>query len=172
MEKILVTGCAGFIGMHLCEDLLNDGYDILGVDDLNDYYNPLLKQERLKKLTYYENFKFLCKDISISMDVQKAVREYKPKKVINLAAQAGIRYSLVNPKLYIQANVVGFMNILEACIENEVEALSMHQAHQFMGIIKRLHSQFQIQLIDLFQYMLLPKDQMNLWHILIIIFMG
>ena len=123
MEKILVTGCAGFIGMHLCKSLLKDGSDVFGIDNVNDYYDPLLKKERLKQLDVYNNFKFSKIDISKRQDVDSAFNDFKPDKVVNLAAQAGVRYSLKNPHAYIESNVNGFMNILEGCRHHNVEGL-------------------------------------------------
>ena len=113
-KRILVTGSSGFIGMHLCKSLLDDGYKVLGIDNMNNYYDPLLKKNRLKTLKSYDNFYFVKEDISNAKELSYIFKEYKPKKVVHLAAQAGVRYSLKNPQAYIQSNVVGFMNILEA----------------------------------------------------------
>ncbi len=123
MEKILVTGCSGFIGMHLCIDLLNDGYIVKGVDNMNDYYDLALKKERLKLLYKYQNFTFDKLDISNLQDVEKVFKNFKPHKVVNLAAQPGVRYSIENPHVYIQTNVVGFVNIIESCIKFNVSGL-------------------------------------------------
>ena len=123
MEKILVTGSSGFIGMHLCKSLLEDGYQVVGIDNMNDYYDPALKEARLKELYLYDNFKFVKADVSDYPSVETAFTQFAPEKVVNLAAQAGVRYSLKNPQAYIQANVVGFMNILECCRHNKVKGL-------------------------------------------------
>ena len=123
MDKILVTGSSGFIGMHLCKSLLEDGYQVVGIDNMNDYYDPALKEARLKELYLYDNFKFVKADISDYPSVETAFKDFEPEKVENLAAQAGVRYSLKNPHAYIQANVVGFMNILECCRYNKVKGL-------------------------------------------------
>ena len=120
---MLVTGSCGFIGMHLCKSLLDDGYEVHGIDNLNSYYCPLLKKARLNQLLPYNNFSFSRIDISIEKDVKSIFKKIKPKKVVNLAAQAGVRYSLKNPGAYIQSNIVGFMNIIEACKNNDVEGL-------------------------------------------------
>ncbi len=119
-NKILITGCAGFIGFHLTQRLLSDGYSVVGLDNLNDYYDVTLKQARLNLLKQKEKFTF----VYASLEDQRAVEqvfsdEYIPT-VINLAAQAGVRYSLKNPRAYIDANIVGFLNILEACRHHEV----------------------------------------------------
>ena len=109
--------------MHLCKSLLDDGYKVLGIDNMNNYYDPLLKKNRLKTLKSYDNFYFVKEDISNAKELSYLFKEYKPKKVVHLAAQAGVRYSLKNPQAYIQSNVVGFMNILEACRFQKVSGL-------------------------------------------------
>ena len=121
--RILVTGAAGFIGMHLCKSLLEDGFLVFGIDNLNDYYDPDLKQARLVQLTTYENFTFSKSDIADMDALDNAFQSFKPNKVVNLAAQAGVRYSLVNPHAYVQANVVGIMNILECCRHHDIRGL-------------------------------------------------
>ena len=122
-KRILVTGSSGFIGMHLCKSLLDDGYKVLGIDNMSNYYDPLLKKNRLKTLKSYNNFHFVKEDISNSKEINYLFKEYRPKKVVHLAAQAGVRYSLENPQAYIQSNVVGFMNILESCRYQKVNGL-------------------------------------------------
>jgi UDP-glucuronate 4-epimerase len=122
-EKILVTGCAGFIGMHLCSSLLESGYLVLGIDNINEYYDSSLKLNRLKVLQNYEAFSFEKIDITDSIKLNNYFKINKPEKVVNLAAQAGVRNSITNPNSYIQSNVVGFMNILEACRHNDVKGL-------------------------------------------------
>ena len=122
-SRILVTGAAGFIGYHLCKSLLDDGFIVHGIDNLNSYYDPALKQARLDQLQSHPNFSFNKLDISNSDDLNKAFENFKPQKVVNLAAQAGVRYSLENPQAYIESNVVGFMNILECCRHHDVEGL-------------------------------------------------
>ena len=108
--KILITGAAGFIGYHLCKELLDEDNNILGVDNLNDYYDCKLKLKRLDQLKSYKNFKFEKIDISDRKLISVAFNRFKPKKVVNLAAQAGVRYSLENPYVYIESNIVGFLN--------------------------------------------------------------
>jgi len=109
--------------MHLCKSLLEDGFHVFGIDNFNDYYDPDLKQARLDQLSIYDNFTFSKSDIS-DMDVLDNVFiSFKPNKVVNLAAQAGVRYSLENPHAYVQANVVGFMNILECCRHRDISGL-------------------------------------------------
>ena len=121
--KILITGSAGFIGSALCLRLLDLGYEILGIDNHNDYYSPLLKEARLSR--HINNPKYIheCADISNKNVISDIFKKYKPQKVINMAAQAGVRYSLKNPTSYINSNIVGFLNILEGCRNNNVEHL-------------------------------------------------
>ena len=121
--KIMVTGAAGFIGHKLSMELLKRGDEIIGVDNLNDYYDPSLKEARLAQLTDHNAFTDLRLDIADREGMENAFKHYKPQRVVNLAAQAGVRYSLENPHAYIDANIVGFMNILEACRHHQVEHL-------------------------------------------------
>ena len=122
-ERILVTGAAGFIGMHLCKSLLDDNFEVLGIDNLNDYYDPKLKHTRLVQLTPYKNFTFEKIDISDRESLAKTFTDFRPQKVVNLAAQAGVRYSIENPYAYMDANLVGFLNIIELCRYNDVDGL-------------------------------------------------
>mgnify|MGYP003965374235 FL=1 len=122
-QKILVTGAAGFIGFHLSKSLLEDDYEVLGLDNLNDYYDPKLKQARLDILLKYPNFRFEKIDVAHREPLTKAFTNFKPKKVINLAAQAGVRYSIENPYAYMDSTLVGFLNIIELCRHNDVEGL-------------------------------------------------
>lgn len=122
--KVLVTGAAGFIGAFLCKRLLettND--DIVGLDNLNDYYDVSLKEARLDMLKPFDKFTFIKGDISDKPFIDKIFNEYKFDIVVNLAAQAGVRYSISNPDVYIQSNLIGFYNILEACRHNPVKHL-------------------------------------------------
>lgn len=121
--KIILTGAAGFIGSHLATRLLEEGCAVIGIDNLNDYYDVSLKNYRLEKLNKYNNFEFILCDISDKEAVDKIFAEYKADVVINLAAQAGVRYSIENPQVYIDSNIIGFFNILEACRNNPVKHL-------------------------------------------------
>lgn len=116
-KTVLITGAAGFIGSHLAVRLLDSFEDIkvVGYDNVNDYYDVRLKEERLENLSKYENFIFVKGDIADKAAVDAVFAQYKPAVVVNLAAQAGVRYSIENPGAYIEANVIGFYNILEAC---------------------------------------------------------
>ena len=115
MSQHLVTGAAGFIGFHLSLRLLNRGEEVVGFDNLNDYYSVELKRDRLKLLSEFENFKFIEADLANQSSVDQVFREHDFDRVINLAAQAGVRYSIDNPRAYTDSNIVGFLNILEAC---------------------------------------------------------
>jgi UDP-glucuronate 4-epimerase len=118
--KILVTGAAGFIGSHVSQRLLARGDDVIGVDNLNDYYDPSLKKARLARLQEHERFSFELEDVSDAAAMLRVFQETRPDRVVHLAAQAGVRYSLTNPHAYTQSNVTGFLNILEGCRATEV----------------------------------------------------
>lgn len=113
--NILVTGSAGFIGYHLCKKLLESGVSVVGVDNFNDYYDVSLKEARNAIIEDFENFKLYRKDISNKKSIDEIFKNHKFDCVVNLAAQAGVRYSITNPDAYISSNLVGFGNILEAC---------------------------------------------------------
>jgi UDP-glucuronate 4-epimerase len=119
--KVLLTGAAGFIGMHVCERLLARGDEVVGVDNLNDYYDVALKEARLARLTPNPRFTLSRLDIADRAGIADLFEREQPQRVINLAAQAGVRYSLVNPHAYVDSNVVGFVNILEGCRHAGVE---------------------------------------------------
>jgi UDP-glucuronate 4-epimerase len=121
--KILVTGAAGFIGSAVARELTKRGDEVVGIDNLNDYYDVKLKSDRLGLLSGSNNFKFIKMDIVDREDTELLFRTEKPQRVIHLAAQAGVRYSIQNPYAYINSNVVGFMNMLEGCRHNHVEHL-------------------------------------------------
>ena len=121
--KVLVTGAAGFIGMHVALRLLERGDNVVGLDNMNDYYDVDLKKARLARLTLHPNFEFRELDISDRQAVSDLFDQCKPDRVVHLAAQAGVRYSLENPHAYIDANIQGFMNILEGCRQHPVEHL-------------------------------------------------
>ena len=125
MKKILVTGSAGFIGAFLVKKLLDNNNNdlIIGLDNMNDYYDVSLKEERLKMLSSYPNFKFIKGDLVDKSLIDKLFNQYKFDIVVNLAAQAGVRYSIDHPDVYIQSNIIGFYNILEACRYHPVQHL-------------------------------------------------
>jgi len=119
--KVLVTGAAGFIGMHVCERLLARGDEVVGVDNLNDYYDVALKEARLARLASGSGFRLARLDIADRDGIAALFSAERPQRVINLAAQAGVRYSLQNPHAYVDSNIVGFVNILEGCRHGSVE---------------------------------------------------
>jgi len=121
--KILITGSAGFVGFHLSSLLLQNKYQVIGLDNLNDYYDPELKEARLEILSKRDNFTFHKVDLKDKHAVDNIFETYKPTHVINLAAQAGVRYSIENPYAYADSNLTGFMNILEACRNHPVKHL-------------------------------------------------
>ncbi|MCI0401641.1 MAG: NAD-dependent epimerase [Gammaproteobacteria bacterium] len=119
--RILVTGAAGFIGSALSKRLLARGDHVVGIDNLSDYYDVKLKDDRLANLEQYERFRFMRLDIVDGPAMERLFSDVKPQRVAHLAAQAGVRYSLVNPRAYIDSNLIGFMNILEGCRHHGVE---------------------------------------------------
>lgn len=133
MAKILVTGSAGFIGFHLTLRLLERGDQVVGLDNLNDYYDVNLKKDRLKLLEGMEGFRFLKMDLNDRTRMRDLFAAYKFEKVVNLAAQAGVRYSLKNPHAYVDSNIVGFVNILEGCRHNGVEHLVFASSSSVYG---------------------------------------
>jgi UDP-glucuronate 4-epimerase len=136
--QFLVTGVAGFIGMHVAVRLLRAGHNVTGVDNLNHYYDVRLKQARLDVLQPYPNFRFLKMDLADGEKVNDLFDGAKFERVIHLAAQAGVRYSLENPHVYIQSNVVGFTNILEACRHFPVKHLVYASSSSVYGANKKL----------------------------------
>jgi len=121
--KILVTGAAGFIGMHVCERLLARGDEVVGIDNLNDYYSPQLKHDRLERLTPHAAFRFMKLDVADRAGVEILFATERFDRVVHLAAQAGVRYSIKNPHAYADSNLLGFVNILEGCRHNKVAHL-------------------------------------------------
>lgn len=146
--KVLVTGVAGFVGFHVAKTLLERGDEVIGVDNLNNYYDVTLKQDRLNELgcsanslsrsELYESFTFIKLDISNQKDVYDLFSQHSFDAVCHLAAQAGVRYSLENPSVYIQSNIVGFSNILEACKEVRVKNLVYASSSSVYGMNKKI----------------------------------
>ena len=136
--RVLVTGAAGFIGAALIERLLARGDEVLGVDNLNAYYDPTLKEARLARLTPQAGFRFERQDIADREGLARLFRDWRPNRVVNLAAQAGVRYSIENPHAYVDANLVGFMNVLEGCRHNEVEHLVYASSSSVYGANTRM----------------------------------
>jgi UDP-glucuronate 4-epimerase len=137
MRTILVTGAAGFIGFHLTNALLSLGDKVIGIDNLNDYYDPLLKQARLELIQQHpqvEHFKFLKMDIADREAVAELFETYQFDIVVNLAAQAGVRYSIDNPNAYVDSNLVGFVNVLEGCRHSKVKHLVYASSSSVYGM--------------------------------------
>ena len=140
-KVVLVTGAAGFIGANLVKRLLNEfsKVKVIGIDSITDYYDVRLKHERLEELaTYGERFIFIKDNIANKSAIDALFAEYKPQVVVNLAAQAGVRYSITNPDAYIESNLIGFYNILEACRHNEVEHLVYASSSSVYGSNKKV----------------------------------
>ncbi len=137
-STILVTGAAGFIGYHVSSRLLALGYSVVGYDNLNNYYDVSLKESRLNMLLKHSNFNFVKGELSDAEGVEKLFGRCQPKYVVNLAAQAGVRYSIQNPKAYIDSNVSGFLNILEACRHHKVKHLVYASTSSVYGLNKKL----------------------------------
>ncbi|MEO1751801.1 NAD-dependent epimerase [Thiofaba sp. EF100] len=131
---LLVTGAAGFIGFHVTKTLLARGERVVGIDNLNDYYDPRLKHARLRELEGQPNFEFLRLDLADRPGMEALFAQFKPRRVIHLAAQAGVRYSLHNPHAYVDSNLVGFMNILEGCRHHAVEHLVYASSSSVYGL--------------------------------------
>jgi UDP-glucuronate 4-epimerase len=136
--KIMVTGAAGFIGFHVSKRLLERGDEVIGIDNLNDYYEVSLKEARLAELRDESGFVFHKVDIADRGATANVFADQEPQRVINLAAQAGVRYSIENPHAYVDANLVGFVNILEGCRHNEVEHLVYASSSSVYGSNKNL----------------------------------
>jgi UDP-glucuronate 4-epimerase len=136
MEKILVTGAAGFIGFHLCEFLLKKEKSVTGLDNLNNYYDVKLKKDRLARIKKNNNFKFYKYDLKDRKKISRFFRTGQFDCVVNLAAQPGIRYSLINPYSYIDSNISGFINVLEGCRHTEVKHLIFASSSSVYGANK------------------------------------
>ena len=140
MKTIFVTGAAGFIGSNLVKKLFKENleYKVIGVDNMNDYYDVRLKEQRLNELLEYANFTFIKGNIADKGLINDVFDNYQPRIVVNLAAQAGVRYSITNPDAYIESNLIGFYNILEACRHHEVEHLVYASSSSVYGSNKKV----------------------------------
>ena len=135
--KTLITGVAGFIGFHTTMRLLEDGHEVIGVDNINDYYSVNLKIDRLKILQDYDKFTFYKNNLEDKEKIDEIFRECDPRQVIHLAAQAGVRYSILHPEVYIQSNILGTFNILEGCRHNKVDHLVYASTSSAYGLNTR-----------------------------------
>ena len=140
MKNVLVTGVAGFIGSNLAKRILTEENDVyvIGIDNMNDYYDVELKKYRLKELEKFDNFKFVKGSIADKACLESIFEEYRPEVVVNLAAQAGVRYSITNPDVYIESNLIGFYNILECCRHYPVEHLVYASSSSVYGSNKKV----------------------------------
>ncbi len=137
-EKVIVTGAAGFIGFHLCRRLIGEGMPVTGVDNLNSYYDPALKQARLALLKESASFSFHQIDLDDQGQMKRMFQKTRPDFVVHLAAQAGVRYSLKNPQTYIQSNVMGFLNVLEGCRCCNVKHLTYASSSSVYGLNSKM----------------------------------
>ncbi|PKL15292.1 MAG: capsular biosynthesis protein CpsI [Spirochaetae bacterium HGW-Spirochaetae-5] len=133
MNKILVTGAAGFIGFHLCKELIKQDYTVVGLDNINDYYDTNLKVSRLKQIEDFHNFKFVKLNIAERESLSEIFSGEQFDVVVHLAAQPGVRYSLVNPYAYVESNISGFLNILEGCRNHHIEHLVYASSSSIYG---------------------------------------
>lgn len=137
-KNVLVTGAAGFIGFHLSRRLLKDGYRVIGLDNLNPYYDVSLKEARLNLLTPDENFRFYRTDLADKTGLESLFSQESPDVVVNLAAQAGVRYSLTHPNAYVESNLTGFINLLECCRRNPIRHLVFASSSSVYGANTRM----------------------------------
>ncbi len=135
--NILITGCAGFIGFHTSQKFLSEGFNVIGIDNLNSYYDNQLKKDRLKKIQS-ENFEFYKFDLNQKPEIKDLFQKYNFDYVINLAAQAGVRYSITNPEEYMHSNILGFLNILELSREFKIKHLVYASSSSVYGMNKKI----------------------------------
>ena len=138
MKTILVTGASGFIGANLVKRLVMEDVRVIGLDNMNDYYDVRIKEERLSQLQSSPNYTFVRGSIADKALVENLFSQYSPSIVVNLAAQAGVRYSITNPDVYIESNLIGFYNILEACRHHPVEHLVYASSSSVYGSNKKV----------------------------------
>ena len=138
MKKILITGAAGFIGFHVTLNLLKSGKKVVGIDNLNNYYDTNLKYSRLKILKKFKNFSFNKIDLLEEKKLEDIFKKNKIQKVINLAAQAGVRYSLINPRSYINSNIVGFFNLLDLSKKHKIKHFVYASTSSVYGALKKM----------------------------------
>ena len=169
---ILVTGVAGFIGFHTARRLLERGERVIGLDNVNDYYDVRLKKARLAKLKHFKQFTFTKTDLADRVKMRRLFATQPIAKVVHLAAQAGVRYSLVNPHAYTDSNIEGFLNLLEGCRQAKVEHLVYASSSSVYGAIPRCRSQFMTTSIIRSLSMQPARRPMNSWPIAMRISIG
>src|SRR5574338_563945 len=135
---VLVTGAAGVIGYHLADRLLREGRTVIGLDSLSDYYSVELKRDRVKELEKHANFPFVHADLADAAAMERLFAEHRFDVVFNLAAQAGVRYSLINPQAYVRSNIEGFVNLLEGCRKNAVNHLVFASSSSVYGAVTKM----------------------------------
>ena len=161
-DKILITGTAGFIGFHLAKKLLDKNFQVVGIDGLTDYYDINLKRARHKILSKYENFlkvEFLLED---SKKLKRIFKEYKPSTVIHLAGQAGVRFSMEDPKSYVDSNIIGSFNILEMCKNFQIKHLLFSSTSSVYGDSTLIPSEKFTKQMNLYLFMLQQKNHVKL----------
>ena len=136
--KVLVTGVAGFIGSQTARTLIARGDDVIGLDNLNDYYDVNLKLARLARLQGQNHFQFVKADLADRREIERVFEEHKPDRVVNLAAQAGVRYAFENPHSYVDSNLVGFLHILEGCRHHDIKHLVYASSSSVYGANTRM----------------------------------
>ena len=134
MDKILVTGSSGFIGMQLCKSLLKDDFDILGLDNMCNYYSVSLKSDRLKVLEKYDNFNFINADITDYEKINQIIKNFNPSTIVNFAGEAGVRHSIQNPQAFINSNILGFVNIIESAKVNNIQNFIYASSSSVYGV--------------------------------------
>jgi UDP-glucose 4-epimerase len=159
--KFLVTGAAGFIGFHVSQRLLAAGHQVVGIDNLNDYYDVSLKQARLDQILQHPEFIFLKMDLADRQAISSLFEDHAFDRVIHLGAQAGVRYSIDNPHAYADANLIGHLNILEGCRHHKVGHLLYASSSSVYGLTAKCLSQRMTLLIILFLCMRPPKKPTN-----------
>ena len=159
--KILVTGAAGFIGFHLVQRLLKQGDEVIGLDNLNDYYDVRLKEARLRVLEPLPGFRFVRASLADRPVIEALFAGERFDMVVNLAAQAGVRYSLENPHTYIDSNIVGFLNVLEGCRHTAVKHLVYASSSSVYGANATVPFQNIIRLITRCRFTQLPRSPTN-----------
>ena len=163
MNKILVTGCAGFIGFHLTLQLLKNNYSIIGLDNMNNYYSTKLKKDRLTILKKYKNFLFIKNDLSNLNNVINIIKKNKIKVIVHLAAQAGVRLSIKNPQKYFSSNIVGFYNILESSRLTKIKKLIFASSSSVYGDKENVKNFNKLFHLFIYPHLIINKTNYNIW---------